>query len=109
MASKWKKRLGKAAALAAGIYGATRFGQARKKKALNAITAGDIARPKNYQIPDTNMGAISPTKEHPQWIKNAIETVNTKGPSRPYSKYGNYKKGGLVKKGKPKLAKRGWK
>jgi len=38
MAKKLFKKLGKAAALAAGIYGATRFGKARKKKALNAIT-----------------------------------------------------------------------
>ena len=64
MASKWKKRLGKAAALAAGIYGATRFGKARKKKALNAITAGDIAR-SNYQIPDTDMGGSPPVVDTP--------------------------------------------
>ena len=103
MASKWKKRLGKAAALAAGIYGATRFGQARKKKALNAITAGDIAHPKNYQIPDTDMGAIVKKDTIPEWARGAA----TNWASR--SRSDHLKKGGLVKKGKPKLAKRGWK
>ncbi len=99
MASKWKKRLGKAAALAAGIYGATRFGKARKKKALNAITAGDIAR-SNYQIPDTDMGAISPESHY-----NASQDKSVY-----FAKGGRTgaKKGGLIK-GKPKLAKRGWK
>ena len=91
MASKWKKRLGKAAALAAGIYGATRFGQARKKKALNAITAGDIARPKNYQIPDTDMGVSPPPVKKdtiPNWAKGAA--IN-RGYGSSY-----YKKGGRV-------------
>ena len=86
--NKWKKRLGKAAALAAGIYGATRFGQARKKKALNAITAGDIASPKNYQIPDTDMGAIVKKDTIPEWARGAA--IN-RGYGSSY-----YKKGGRV-------------
>ena len=116
MGSKWKKRLGKAAALAAGIYGATRFGQARKKKALNAITAGDIASSKNYQIPDTDMGGSPPVvktlsphdkrksaRHGPGWDK-PIEDRRRKS-----SIFNPFKKGGLVKSGKPKLAKKGWK
>ena len=98
--NKWKKRLGKAAALAAGIYGATRFGKARKKKALNAITAGDIVR-SNYQIPDTDMGAISP-ESHYDALQDKSFYAAAKG-----GRIGA-KKGGLIK-GKPKLAKRGWK
>ena len=99
MAKKLFKKLGKAAALAAGIYGATRFGKARKKKALNAITAGDIVR-SNYQIPDTEMGAISPESHYNASLDK----------SEYFAKGGRTgaKNGGLIK-GKPKLAKRGWK
>ena len=99
MAKKLFKKLGKAAALAAGIYGATRFGKARKKKALNAITAGDIVR-SNYQIPDTDMGAISPESHYDASQDKSVY----------FAKGGRTgaKNGGLIK-GKPKLAKRGWK
>ena len=45
---KFLKKAAKAAIIGGAIYGATRLAKNRKKKALNAITAGDIARPKNY-------------------------------------------------------------
>ena len=57
---KFLKKAAKAAIIGGAIYGATRLAKNRKKKALNAITAGDIAHPKNYQIPDTDMGGSSP-------------------------------------------------
>ena len=59
---KFLKKAAKAAIIGGAIYGATKLAKNRKKKALNAITAGDIASPKNYQIPDTgNMGVSPPT------------------------------------------------
>ena len=57
---KFLKKAAKAAIIGGAIYGATKLAKNRKKKALNAITAGDIASPKNYQIPDTDMGGSSP-------------------------------------------------
>ena len=45
---KFLKKAAKAAIIGGAIYGATKLAKNRKKKALNAITAGDIASPKNY-------------------------------------------------------------
>ena len=103
---KFLKKAAKAAIIGGAIYGATKLAKNRKKKALNAITAGDIARPKNYQIPDTDMGGSPPVVKKdtiPNWAKGAA----TNWASR--SRSDHFKKGGLVKSGKPKLAKKGWK
>ena len=62
---KFLKKAAKAAIIGGAIYGATRLAKNRKKKALNAITAGDIASPKNYQIPDTDMGGSPPVVDTP--------------------------------------------
>ena len=97
---KFLKKAAKAAIIGGAIYGATKLAKNRKKKALNAITAGDIASPKNYQIPDTDMGAISPESHYNASLDK----------SEYFAKGGRTgaKNGGLIK-GKPKLAKRGWK
>ena len=71
---KFLKKAAKAAIIGGAIYGATKLAKNRKKKALNAITAGDIARPKNYQIPDTDMGGSPPVVKKdtiPNWAKKA--------------------------------------
>ena len=88
---KFLKKAAKAAIIGGAIYGATRLAKNRKKKALNAITAGDIASPKNYQIPDTDMGVSPPPVKKdtiPNWAKGAA--IN-RGYGSSY-----YKKGGRV-------------
>ena len=120
---KFLKKAAKAAIIGGAIYGATRLAKNRKKKALNAITAGDIASPKNYQIPDTgNMGVnppvvkkLSPRDKRKKWRHGpgSDKPIEERRRNWNYadgsSIFNPLKKGGLVKSGKPKLAKKGWK
>ena len=108
---KFLKKAAKAAIIGGAIYGATKLAKNRKKKALNAITAGDIASPKNYQIPDTgNMGVSPPTvnkrkkwRHGPGWDKSIEEKrgnspykIKTLEETLSGTDTRNYKKGGRV-------------
>ena len=55
MASKWKKKLkkvGKAAAIAAALYGATKLGRGRKKSVADTAATEGIKWTPGPQIPD---------------------------------------------------------
>ena len=99
---KFLKKAAKAAIIGGAIYGATKLAKNRKKKALNAITAGDIASPKNYQIPDTDMGVSPPTvNKRKEWRHGKRDgtspfKINTTPDWAKGADTSRYKKGGRV-------------
>ena len=92
---KTLKKVAKTVAPIMGLYAASKMGRLGKKKPLvskyfGGNTTGDANIAENIAGWDRGMDKIA--------ARGSVDDKND-----------YYKKGGLVKKGKPKLAKRGWK
>ena len=107
---KFLKKAAKAAIIGGAIYGATRLAKNRKKKPQ------DVAKKYIGQKISTGKlqtGDATTAANIANWDRGMkrMAKINAEGRSGTQGGDENryFKKGGLVKKGKPKLAKRGWK
>ena len=89
-------KVAKKAAPLIGLYAASKMGRLGKKKPLKPNYFGNSSAPGDANVAANIAG----------WNRGTDE-VAARGSVDDKNDY--YKKGGLVKKGKPKLAKKGWK
>ena len=96
---KFLKKAAKAAIIGGAIYGATRLAKNRKKKPQ------DVAKKyigQNISTGKVPTGDVLAAENIANWDRGMKRIADASGVS-------NLRKGGLVKSGKPKLAKKGWK
>ncbi len=93
---KTLKKVAKAAVPLVGLYAASKMGRLGRKKPLV----------KKYFGNSGNLGDANIAENISGWNRG-MDNIAARGSVDDKNDY--YKKGGLVKKGKPKLAKRGWK
>jgi len=89
---KTLKKVAKTAAPLIGLYAASKMGRLGRKKPLV----------KKYFGNDGSLGDANIAENISGWDRGMNRIAEAGGVA-------NLKKGGLVKKGKPKLAKKGWK
>ena len=100
MASKWKKRLkkvGKAAAIAAALYGATKLGRGGKKSVADTAATEGIKWTPGPTIPD-----IHPGLKSNRWKYSPVDpgpTLAAKGGRIGAKKGGHVKSMGIAKRG----------